>query len=78
MVIAGHVQNGVVVLEGGIALPEGAVVTVSYPAPTAATPAGGDRRIQVPLVRTGKPRSVNLTERRIAEILDDEDAASRR
>lgn len=78
MVITGHVQNGVVVLEGDVALPEGAAVVVSYSALTTMSPAGKDRRIQTPLVRTGQPGSVNLTGRRIAEILDEEDAASRR
>ena len=78
MVIAGDVHNGVVVLEGGITLPEGAAVTVSYPVPAVVTRAGENRRIEVPLVRTGQPGSVNLTGRQIAEILDKEDAASRR
>jgi hypothetical protein len=75
MVISGHVQNGVVVLDGNPALPEGAVVAVSYPVPVPIQPAGDNRRIEVPLVRTGQPGSVNLTGHQIAEILDEEDAA---
>jgi hypothetical protein len=78
MVIAGHVQNGVVVLDGGAALPEGAFVAVSFPAPATTRPTGGNGRIEVPLVHTGQPGSVNLTGKQIAEILDEEDAASRR
>jgi hypothetical protein len=77
MEIPGRVQNGVVVLEGAPALPEGARVTVSY-AGSAAVPAVQKRRIQVPLVRTGQPGSVHLTGARIAEILDQEDASPRR
>ncbi len=75
MEIRGRVHNGVVVLEGHPALPEGAAVTVTYPGPAATTPGVSKTRIQVPLVRTGQPDSVNLTGARIAEILDEEDAS---
>jgi hypothetical protein len=34
MVVRGHVQNGVVVLDGGVSLPEGQEVTVSAVAST--------------------------------------------
>ena len=78
MVIPGRVQNGVIVLEGGSALPEGAAVTVTYPAQPQASPVTKKQRIQVPLVRTGQPGTVQLTGARIAEIMDDEDAAPRR
>ena len=77
MVIPGRVHNGVVVLEGDPALPEGAAVTVTYPALPKATPAVQKRRIEVPLVRTGEPGSVALTGPQIAEILDREDASAR-
>jgi hypothetical protein len=33
MVIPGRVRNGMVILEGEAALPEGAAVTVTYPTP---------------------------------------------
>lgn len=74
MTIPGRVQNGVVVLEGNSALPEGAVVVVSYTAPLKKPE--HTSRIEVPLVRTGEPGTVHLTNQQIAEILDDEDAAS--
>jgi hypothetical protein len=74
MVIPGRVHNGVVVLEGEAALPEGAAVTVTYPAFPAGKP-GGTRRIEVPLVRCDQPGSVSLTGARIAEIMDEEDAS---
>jgi hypothetical protein len=77
MVIQGRVHNGVVVLEGAAALPEGAAVTVSYPAFTNTTRAGDKRRIQVPLVRTDEPGSVTLSGARIAQIMDEEDASPR-
>jgi hypothetical protein len=74
MVVLGRVQNGVVVLEGESALPEGAVVTVSY-GEQPAKKTNGQARVEVPLVKTGRPGSVQLSGGRIAEILDEEDAA---
>ena len=78
MEIHGRVQNGVVVLDGDVSLPEGADVSVLYPAPSGSKPAVEKRRIRVPLVQTNQPGSVHLTGERIAEILDDEDASPRR
>jgi len=77
MVIPGRVHNGVVVLEGEPALPEGAAVTITYPAARQAKPASPKRRIQVPLVQCAQPGSVQLTGARIAEILNEEDASPR-
>ncbi len=77
MTILGRVQNGVIILEGDAALPEGTAVVVSYATvPPKAT--AGKPRIKLPLVRTGEPGTVHLTNQQIADILDDEDAASRR
>jgi hypothetical protein len=77
MVIKGRVRNGVVVLENGSALPEGAEVAVSYPAPIPAAPTAERKRVEFPLVRSSQPGSVLLTNERIGEILDEEDAAPR-
>ncbi len=77
MIIPGRVKNGVVVLEGGSALPEGAAVSISYPPQGEPKQGVAKRRIQVPLVRTGRPNSVKLTGDRIAEILNEEDASPR-
>ena len=74
MVVLGRVRNGVVVLEGNANLPEGAVVTVSC-GELPAKQANGRGRVEVPLVKTGRPGSVQLSGGRIAEILDQEDAA---
>lgn len=76
MVITGRVENGVVVLPSGTTLPEGAEVAVSYPLPGVLKPPTGKKRIEVPLVRTNEPGTVNLTNDRIAEILEEEDLAS--
>jgi hypothetical protein len=78
MTLPGRVENGVVILDGKSILPEGAVVTVSYEEPTAPKPAGAGRRIQLPLVPSDQPGSLDLTGEMIAEILDEEDAAPRR
>jgi hypothetical protein len=78
MEIPGRVHNGVVVLEGAPALPEGARVTVFYHGPKTTGPESQKRRIEVPLVRTGEPGTVKLTAQRIAEILDEEDVSPRR
>ena len=77
MEIPGRVSDGVVVLEGGSVLPEGATVTVIYPAAAPAA-AGPKKRIRVPLVRCQYPLPAPLTSERIGEILDEEDAAPRR
>src|SRR5690348_6779759 len=58
----------------GMVLPDGAVVMVTFQDPTDARPAREKQRIQLPLVRTDEPGSVTLTNERIAEILDQEDA----
>ncbi len=76
MEILGQIQNGVVVLAGGSALPEGAVVTVTYRGEPIENAAKCKTRIQVPIVRTGQPGTLVLTNNRIAEILDHEDAHS--
>ena len=75
MELVGHVRNGVIVLEGDPKLPEGIAVIVVLRAPAAAA---GGKRVQFPLVRSALPGSVILTNERIAEILDEEDIASRR
>jgi hypothetical protein len=77
MELQGRVCDGVIVLEGQSNLPEGATVTVTYPA-VAPESAGPKKRIQVPLVRCKHPLPAPLTNARIGEILDEEDAAPRR
>jgi hypothetical protein len=76
MEIRGRVENGVVVLEGGAALPEGAVVSVSYPVSPPAAPHGPGPRVQFPLVPSDRPGSVDLTADRVAELLYDDDLSA--
>jgi hypothetical protein len=75
MEITGCVQNGVVVLANGASLPEGAAVTVVYGGPSTKPQPADQTRVSFPLVHSAQPGSVDLTSDRIAEILDDEDAA---
>jgi hypothetical protein len=72
MTLTGRIRNGVVVLDAPPPLPEGAAVTVSLPDP----PPRAGPRVQIPLVRTGEPGTLHLTNTRIAEIFEEEDVAS--
>jgi len=74
--IRGRVRNGVVVLEGQLPLPEGAVVTVLYPVSPPAEPPDSGRRVQLPLVRSDHPGSRRLTAEHLAELLEDDDVSA--
>jgi hypothetical protein len=101
MVIPGHISNGVVILDGDPALPEGAAVAVVYPAQLPKPQGAGEpriesekgeiplvrgaadsghpsapapkKRVDFPLVRTGTPGSLRLTNEQIHEILEKQD-----
>jgi hypothetical protein len=76
MEIRGRVHNGVVVLEGDLPLPEGTIVTVSCPDSPPKMSPEPDHRVQFPLVRSDRPGSLDLTNNRIAELLNDNDGVS--
>jgi len=57
----GRVHNGVVVLEGEWPLPEGAMVTVSYPVSPPAEQPESRRQVPLPLVPSDRPGSRRLT-----------------
>ena len=76
MEIRGRVQNGVVVPEGDVPLPEGAMVTVSYPASLPVGPPDSRRRVLLPLVRSDRPGSRRLTAEHVAELLEDDDVSA--
>jgi hypothetical protein len=76
MEISGTVQNGVVVLDGSASLPEGANVVVIYPATPVIRVAKNRKRVELPLVPSSEPGSLDLTNERIAEILDEEEIES--
>ncbi len=74
--IAGRVKNGVVVLQRGARLPEGAEVNVVPRKSPVIRVATRQQRVVFPLVSSKKPGSIHLTGERIAEILDQEDVAA--
>lgn len=76
MEVVGRVQNGVVVLEGGVSLPEGAAVRVLCGAAPAIHVSPIRKPVKLPLVRSSVPGSVHLTNEMIGEILDEQDASS--
>ena len=67
MEISGHIQNGVVVLDDPVVLPEGAAVTVSIRAlsPSEASPLPATEIVcqpgKLPYVRGGIPGTLHLT-----------------
>ena len=75
MKISGIVLNGVIVLDDSVQLPEGTRVLVSA-APPGIRLKSAQKRVEFPLVPSANPGTVHLTNERIGEILDDEDAAN--
>ena len=73
MEILGHVQNGVIVLDDPVSLPEGAAVTVIVRSSPVIHFAKNPKRVEFPLVHSTAPGSVHLTNERIGEILEEED-----
>lgn len=73
MTLTGHVQNGVVVLPGGTDLPNGMAVTVSTIDPDIVIHPGPRVRVQLPLLRSDNPGSLNLTNQMIADLLEADD-----
>ena len=57
-------------------LPEGTRVVVTWHPKTEQKPLGEQKRVQLPLVTTGEPGSIELTNERVHEILDEEEIAS--
>jgi len=72
MIIHGRVHNGVVVLEGGLTLPEGTHVTVSCSAAPSSEQLQQKRQVTLPLVPSKRPGTLQLTAERVAEVLDDD------
>ncbi len=75
MVIRGRVKNGVIVLDSTSALPEGAEVSISYPAEPEVPLVTEPKRVDFPLVQSEQPGTVALTAERVAEFLDEEDVS---
>lgn len=78
MEIFGTVQNGVVVLDGAVSLPEGANVVVICRTTPAIRVARNQKRVEFPLFPSSGPGTLDLTNEGIAEILDDEEIEAMR
>jgi hypothetical protein len=76
MDVPGRVENGVVVLEGTIRLPEGAQVVVSLGRKPNIRVASTQRPVQLPIFDYDGPPDIDLTNDQIAEILAREDASA--
>jgi len=76
MEIPGRVQNGKVVFDGPVSLPEGVAVTVTLRTKPVIRVAKNQKRVEFPLVPSSAPGCIQLTNEMIAEILDREDASS--
>jgi hypothetical protein len=76
MDVPGRVENGVVVLEGGMKLPEGAQVVVSLRRRPDIRVAPTQRPVQLPIFDYDGPPDIDLTNDHIAEILTREDASA--
>ena len=76
MEIQGVVQNGVLVLDDSMSLPEGAAVVVTYRATPVIRVAKNPIPVVLPIFDSDEPGTIDLTNDRIAEILDQEDASS--
>lgn len=74
MEISGTVQNGVVVLDGSVTLPEGTNVVVIYPSKPVIHVAKHQKRVEFPLFPSSEPGTLDLTNERIADVFDEEDA----
>ncbi len=78
MEVAGRVQNGVIVLEEGVVLPEGAGVRVVCSVGPTVHATRNRQRVQLPLVKSDRPGTLDLTNERIAENLEAEDIEAQR
>lgn len=78
MTLNGHIENGVVVLDGGGSFPEGTRVAVS-PIPSVCQPTETEIVLEpgkLPYVRGGIPGTWNLTNEAIAQISEEEEIAA--
>ncbi len=73
MEIQGVVHNGVIVFDGSVSLPEGAVVTVVVRESPRIHVSENPKRVEFSLVRSSAPGSIHLTNERIYELMDEED-----
>jgi hypothetical protein len=77
MVLHGRIEDGAIVLPGGIALPNGTEVTVIVQTVEPNVALGsGTSHVQLPLVKSKHPGSRSLTPDRVAEVLEEDDLSA--
>jgi hypothetical protein len=76
MEVFGRVQNGVVVLEEPAALPDGARVRVTRATLPRIRTAAVQRPVALPIFDYDGPPDIDLSNARVAEILDRDDASA--
>lgn len=76
MEIQGVVQQGVVAVDDAISLPEGAFVVVTYQQAPVLRVARNPVPVMLPIFDWGEPGTIDLTNDRIADILDRDDTSS--
>lgn len=76
MIVRGHVPNGVVVFENGASLPEGTRVFVSSEVSPRIHPSPARKPVALPIFDYDRQSDIDLTNDRIAELLDLEDASA--
>lgn len=76
MSLPGRVEKGVVVFEGNSIPPDGTPVSVSDRSAPVIRVARHPKPVVLPIFDYGGPADIELTNDRIAEILDQEDASS--
>jgi hypothetical protein len=76
MEVPGRVQNGVVVFEGGMILPEGSRVVVSLRETPNIRVAPAQCPVQLPIFDYEDRPDIDLTNDQIAELLTREDASA--
>lgn len=68
----GIIQNGAIVIKGGIGLPEGMRILVSIE-PDLPESKSASHHVQFPLVHSVTPGRLNLTNKMLADFLDEDE-----
>ena len=77
MDLLGRVDHGVIIPQGDAHLPEGVMVRILFEPQAVESLKKVGQRVKLPLVESGEPGTLRLTNEMIAEIFDEEDAFPR-
>jgi hypothetical protein len=76
MILTGRVENGVVILNDPLALPNGAEVTVIAPTAKPISPSSAQKRVKLPLVPSSQPGSLKLSNDDVAALLEQDEIST--